>query len=104
VRSRLERFVAVPPATEPYPVDHCRICDFKPICDRHWDAVDHPSRVAGLYRTQIEKLAATGITTLAQLGRASVEPAPVGISADTWAKLREQAELQLHARETGANV
>ena len=104
VRSRLEAFVAEPPPTEPYPVDHCAICDFKPLCDAYWDSVDHLSRVAGLYRTQIEKLAAAGITTLAQLGRAPAEPAPAGIATDTWAKLREQAELQLHARETGANA
>ncbi len=101
VRSRLERFVAEPPPTEPYPVDHCSICAFKPVCDEHWDAVDHLSRVAGLYRTQIEKLAAGGITTLAQLGRAPAEPAPAGIGADTWAKLREQAGLQLRRRESG---
>ena len=101
VRSRLEQFVADPPATVPYPVDHCDICDFKPVCDAYWDSVDHLSRVAGLSRTQIEKLAAAGITTLAQLGQAPAELAPPGINPDTWAKLREQAELQLHARETG---
>ena len=99
VRARLERFVADPPPTEPLPVDHCSICDFKPLCDAHWDAVDHLSRVAGLYRTQIEKLAAAGITTLEALGRAPREPVPAGIGADTWAKQREQAELQLWARE-----
>src|SRR5688572_19259818 len=104
VRSRLEQFVADPPPTEPYPVDHCSICDFKPVCDAWWDSVDHLSRVAGLYRTQIEKLAAAGITTLAQLGRAPAEPAPPGLNPDTWAKLREQAELQLHRRETGEDV
>ena len=65
VRSRLERFVADPPPTEPYPVDHCRICDFKPLCDAYWDSVDHLSRVAGVYRSQIERLEAAGITTLA---------------------------------------
>jgi len=104
VRSRLERFVADPPATEPYPVDHCGICDFRPICDAHWDAVDHLSRVAGLYRTQIEKLEGAGITTLAQLARAPAEPAPAGLNPDTWAKNREQAELQLHRREAGEDV
>ncbi|MEO5574722.1 MAG: TM0106 family RecB-like putative nuclease [Gaiellaceae bacterium] len=103
VRSRLERFVADPPPTAPYPVDHCRICDFRPVCDAYWDAVDHPSRVAGLYRTQIEKLAAAGITTLAQLGRAPAEPVPAGMNPDSWAKNREQAELQLGARETGVD-
>ena len=56
VRSRLERFVADPPPTEPYPVDHCFVCDFKPICDAWWDSVDHLSRVAGVYRSQIERL------------------------------------------------
>ncbi len=101
VRSRLERFVADPPPTEAIPCDHCGSCGFRPLCDAHWDAVDHLSRVAGLYRTQIEKLAAAGITTLAALGRAPAEPAPAGISADTWAKLREQAGLQLWARENG---
>jgi uncharacterized protein len=104
VRSRLERFVADPPPTEPYPVDHCHICNFKPICDAHWDSVDHLSRVAGVYRSQIEKLETAGITTLAQLGRAPAEPVPAGISADSWAKNREQAELQLHARETGVDA
>ena len=99
VRSRLERFVADPPSTEPYPVDHCGICAFKPVCDEHWDAIDHLSRVAGLYRTQIEKLAAAGITTLAQLGRAPADPGRHRVGADSWAKNREQAELQLYARE-----
>jgi predicted RecB family nuclease len=99
VRSRLERFVAVEPQTEPLPCDHCSICDYKPLCEARWDAVDHLSRVAGLYRSQIEKLASAGITTLATLGRAPREPVPAGMGADTWEKLREQAELQLWSRE-----
>ena len=101
VRARLERFVADPPATEPLPVDHCGICDFKPLCDEHWDRVDHLSRVAGVYRSQIEKLEAAGITTLAELGAAPPEPVPAGLGADTWDKVREQAELQLWKRVHG---
>ncbi len=100
VRKRLERFVASPPATEPWPNDHCRICDFKPRCDEHWDAVDHLSRVAGMRRTQIEKLVAAQISTLAALGRAAPDP-PAGIAGEAFAKLRQQAELQLWARENG---
>jgi len=100
VRLRLEEFVADPPQTEPWPVTHCDICDFKPVCEAHWEKVDHLSRVAGIHRTQIDKLMLGGIATLAALGRAPVEPPP-GIPADTFAKIREQAELQLHARETG---
>jgi uncharacterized protein len=104
VRSRLEAFVAEPRPTEPYPVDHCGICDFRPVCDAHWDAVDHLSRVAGVYRTQIDRLAVAGITTLAELGRAPAEPVPEGINPDTWAKNREQAELQLYRRERGRDL
>ena len=101
VRSRLEEFVADPPPTEPYPVSHCSICEFKPICDERWDAVDHLSRVAGIRRTQIETLAGEGITTLAQLGLAAAEPVPAGFDVDVWERLQEQAGLQLHRRETG---
>jgi predicted RecB family nuclease len=99
VRSRLRAFVDDPPPTEPYPNDHCPMCDFRPVCEAWWEEVDHLSRVAGLYRTQIEKLAAAGITTLAQLGRAAAE-VPPGFEPEVWTKLREQAELQLYARET----
>ncbi len=102
VRGRLERFAADPPATEPWPCEHCAICDFKPLCDARWDEVDHLSRVAGIRRAQIEKLLVAGIATLADLGRAAGEP-PAGVAAETWAKIRGQAELQLWARENGAD-
>jgi predicted RecB family nuclease len=99
VRSRLESFVADPPHTEAIPVTHCAMCDFKAICDAHWDAIDHLSRVAGINSTQIAKLAPSGITTLAGLGLAPDAP-PSGIAAETWTRIREQAALQLAARET----
>ncbi len=101
VRRRLERFVADPPATEPYPVSHCAVCDFRPVCEAHWERVDHLSKVAGLRRDHVQKLRDAGIATLAALGSAPPEPALGGISAGTWAKIRNQAELQLWAREHG---
>jgi predicted RecB family nuclease len=99
VCSRLEAFVADPPATEPIPCNHCAICDFKAVCDAHWDAVDHLSRVAGIRASQIATLAAVPITRLDELGRAPDEPVPPGIAAGTWERIREQAELQLWSRE-----
>jgi uncharacterized protein len=100
VRGRLEQFVADPPATQPYPVSHCDICRFRPVCEERWDEVDHLSRVAGIQRRQIERLATIGITTLAGLGRAN-GTAPGGMPDDIYAKLRQQARLQLAARESG---
>ena len=101
VRGRLEAFVADPPATTALPVSHCDICSFKTLCDAYWDSVDHLSRVAGIRSAQIERLAAAGIDTLAGLGSAPIEPVPAGISDEAWQKIREQAELQLSARDTG---
>ena len=98
VCSRLEEFVEADPETEPYPCDHCQICEFKPLCVAHWDAVDHLCRVAGIQRRQIEKLVAAGIPTLASLGRTRSDAA-AAIPADTFERLRQQAELQLWARE-----
>jgi predicted RecB family nuclease len=101
VCNRLEEFVADPPPTEPYPVERCGICEFRPLCDEYWDRVDHLSRVAGMQRRQIARLGAAGITTLAGLGDAPAEPVPSGMAGDTFEKLREQAALQLGARLTG---
>ncbi len=103
VCSRLEAFLADPPLTEAIPCDHCGMCGFKPLCDAYWDSADHLSRVAGVWGAHIEKLSAAGITTLAGLARAAHE-APPGFSAGTFEKLHEQAELQLHARETGEDT
>ncbi len=102
VRGRLEQFVAAPPSTEAYPCDHCGICDFKPLCDAWWDEVDHLCRVAGLYRSQIEKLEADGVTTLAAL--AGAEVCPPGLNEETFEKLRRQARLQLSRRRTSEPV
>ena len=101
IERRLEGFVADPPPTEPFPVDRCGICEFRPRCDAHWDAVDHLCRVAGIQRRQIERLGETDVATLAALARADDEARPAGMADETFAKLRGQARLQLVARERG---
>jgi predicted RecB family nuclease len=100
MRERLVEFIEAGRPTTPYPNDHCGICDFLPVCDAWWDEVDHLTRVAGIQRRQVERLSAAGITTLESLGRGSAEP-PAGMNAETYAKIRRQAGLQLWARENG---
>ena len=104
VARRLEGFVANPPETEPYPVDRCGICEFQPLCNEYWDAVDHLSRVAGIQRRQVSRLAETDVRTLAALARADESARPAGMADETFSKLRAQARLQRVAREAHEDV
>src|SRR5205823_12738539 len=67
VRARFEAAIDAPPATEPYRVDHCSLCQFRGVCAARWDAEDHLVRVAGVRRDQVTRLRAAGIPTLAAL-------------------------------------
>ena len=104
VRSRLEQFVADPPPTEPYPVDHCGICDFKPICDAYWDEVDHLSpRRRRPPDADREARGRRDHDARRSSAARRPSPCPPGIPPTRSAKIREQAELQLLAREHGSD-
>ncbi|HEU4451029.1 MAG TPA: TM0106 family RecB-like putative nuclease [Gaiellaceae bacterium] len=97
LRRRFLAFASEDRPSEPYPVSFCERCDFVTLCQKDWEDADHLSQVAWLRRTQFEKLRAAGISTLAQL-------AALPQADGAMARLREQAALQLHARETGEQV
>lgn len=97
LRRRFVAFASEDHATEPYPVAFCERCDFLTRCQREWEGADHLSQVAGLRRTQYERLRAGGVSTLAQLAALQEADGPLQ-------RLRDQAALQLHARETGEQV
>ena len=102
-RVRLEEAIAQRPETYPYPVDHCGLCTFFPVCDARWDAEDHLVRVASIRRDQIERLDLAGISTLEALGDTPAGTAVPHMSAATFETLRHQASLQLAARRTGTH-
>nr|MBA2474354.1 TM0106 family RecB-like putative nuclease [Actinomycetota bacterium] len=66
-----------------------------------WERDDHLTRVAGMRRDQIKRLATTGVTTLAELARATDASRPPTMQPATFEALREQAELQHRFAETG---
>jgi predicted RecB family nuclease len=100
VRARFEAAIAAPPATEPYRVDHCSLCQFRGVCAERWDAEDHLVRVAGVRRDQVTRLRAAGISTLAAL--AGAPPTTVtDVAQHTFDRLRDQANLQHVNRMTG---
>jgi uncharacterized protein len=104
VRRRFLDAIREQPATEPYPCAHCDVCGFKERCEAWWDEGDHLVRVAGIRHDQIARLADAGITTLEGLGAAPADTEIARMAAVTFAKLREQAALQLDHRLSGEHV
>ena len=94
------------PKTEdayPEPIDHCEICRWRDHCDERRRKDDHPCLVAGISKLQINELRQHDIKTMRSL--ASI-PLPLNWkpdrgSADSYIRIREQARLQVEARESG---
>ena len=101
VRARFLDFLAREPETYPWPVAHCRVCDFHPRCTEQWERDDHLTLVAFIRRDQIGRLELAGIATLEQLGDTPAGTAVDRIAPPTFEALRHQAALQLEHRRTG---
>ena len=97
-RERLEAFVARPWATRPVPTAACPLCRWRDHCADRWKAEDSLFEVAGITRSQVAKLEAAGVATLAAL--AEREERVPKLAPPTLDRLRLQARLQ-HARKSG---
>ncbi|MFV1943852.1 TM0106 family RecB-like putative nuclease [Pseudomonas luteola] len=106
ILGRFERFVSAgkPPVTYPEPCDHCPLCHWSTRCREQRDQDDHLSSVASISRSQIRKLRLAGIRTTEQLGEIPEYSRVPGISAESLARLRQQARLQVQERITGIPV
>jgi predicted RecB family nuclease len=91
------------PQTYPYPVDHCRLCDFLELCEQRWEEDDHLSKVAWIRHDQIERLNAAGIGTLEALGETLAGTPIEHMAPEMFERLRHQAALQLDARRTNGH-
>lgn len=83
----------------PLKVSHCKYCAWDPTCESKRRADDHLGFVAWMRNDQITKLQTAGITRLSELAQAGDERRPLGMSIETYAKLRRQASLQARARQ-----
>ena len=107
IRGRLEETVGedddvLAAANYPEPVDHCDVCPWSSVCSQKRRTDDHLSLVAGISRLQRSELEARDIPTLAALAEMPLPLAfkPTHGAAATFERVREQARLQLVARET----
>ena len=107
IRGRLEVTVnedeeVLAAANYPEPVDHCDVCPWSSVCTQKRRTDDHLSLVAGISRLQRHELEARDIPTLAALAELPLPLAfkPKRGAAATFERVREQARLQLVARNT----
>src|SRR5438128_11036691 len=101
VRAGFEAAIAASTATEPYPVEHCALCEFRGVCAARWEAEDHLARVANMRRDQVTRLRDAGLASLAALARSAPGATVARMAAHTFATLGAPAALQLHRRTTG---
>lgn len=99
----LQRFnaftsLAEPPATYPDPCGHCGFCGWRERCDEQRQQDDHLSAVAGISRSQINKLHNAGVTTLRQLAQSPDTLRVANLQGESLSKLRHQARMQLQGR------
>src|SRR2546422_1257729 len=102
VRAGFEAAIAAPQVTEPYPVEHCALCDFRAVCAARWETEDHLVQVASVRRDQVTRLRDGGLPTLTALAQAAPGRAVADVAAHTFERLRDQAALQHARRTTGA--
>src|SRR5882762_1603513 len=102
VQIGFEAAIAAAQVTEPYPVDHCSLCEFRAVCAARWEAEDHLVQVASVRRDQVTRLRDGGLPTLAALAQAAAGTAVADVATHTFERLRDQAALQHSRRATGA--
>ncbi|AZO28378.1 TM0106 family RecB-like putative nuclease [Mesorhizobium sp. M1B.F.Ca.ET.045.04.1.1] len=91
------------PATYPDPTAHCDICRWYDACDHKRREDDHPSLIASVTKVQINEFAQHGAATMAGIA-ALPHPfswRPERGSVGSYDRVREQARIQVEAREAG---
>ncbi|MCR8560401.1 TM0106 family RecB-like putative nuclease [Mucilaginibacter sp. BJC16-A38] len=88
----------------PDPVSHCDVCSWWRECNNRRRADDHLSLVAGVSMLHTAEIKHWGVDTLETLAQLSLplQNRPTRGAIDTYVKLREQARVQLTARQTKA--
>lgn len=79
----------------------CKVCEYPGLCDHDRVATDHLVQIAGINKSQIEKLRKAGITTMAAMAEATDAQRPDGFVPGSFDKLRKQAKLQADFAQTG---
>jgi uncharacterized protein len=87
----------------PEPNAHCDVCRWREICSERRRQDDHLSLVAGITKLQRIELVEHGVSTTAGLAAMPLplDWKPERGSAASYAKVREQARIQVESRKSG---
>ncbi|MBM3267021.1 MAG: TM0106 family RecB-like putative nuclease [Candidatus Sericytochromatia bacterium] len=88
-------------AAHPEPVEHCGLCPWAEECRREWEAADDLCLVAGMRRDHAANLREAGLGTLTRLAEEDPAAPPDGFNPAVFARLQDQAALQLQTRRSG---
>lgn len=101
VKARLEKAATKVQQTFAEPNGHCDVCRWWPECDRQWRREDHLSLTAGISRLQRKQLVEWGVQTVDALSRLPIPLVnkPRHGSKDGYARIREQARVQVAGRQ-----
>jgi uncharacterized protein len=89
--------------TYPDPNEHCEVCGWRAACERRRRDDDHLCLVAGISKLQINELTDRGFPTMKTLAAMPLplDWKPERGSAAAYSRVREQARIQVEAREAG---
>jgi predicted RecB family nuclease len=87
----------------PDPNEHCETCVWQARCERRRRDDDHLCLVAGISKLQINELSVHGSSTMKALAGMALplDWKPDRGSAGSYTRVREQARIQVEARESG---
>jgi uncharacterized protein len=93
-----------PQETYPDPIEHCDICRWRNRCNGRRRQDDHLCLVAGISKLQVNELKQRGIATVQALASMALPLnwKPTRGSSDSYARIREQARIQVEARNSGS--
>ena len=105
VKAGLEQSLALQENKDTYPdpKDHCDVCRWHRQCDSRRHEDDHLCLVAGISKAQINELKQHVITTTSSLAdlELPIPWKPERGSEHSYARIKEQARIQVEARESG---
>tara|TARA_Y100000780_G_scaffold231096_1_gene255031 strand:+ start:1981 stop:5400 length:3420 start_codon:yes stop_codon:yes gene_type:complete len=103
IKDKLVSALEIENETYPDPVSHCDVCKWFDHCNQKRRDDDHLSFVAGLTSSQAKDLKSVDIDTLRDFATCS-DDVLLGIdtNTDSLKRLKEQARMQLEARESGS--